>query len=182
MIAEKIPLAEIQGMDSFASVRKNIAENTIGVLPIENSYAGSIHENFRKFLEYDYKIIGEIELKVNHCLLSKETDISKIKKAYSHPQALAQCQNFLKEHNIEPVMYNDTAESAKFVAESDEPGLASIASAMAGQIYHLNILESHIHDQENNTTRFFVVAKNEIDLPMLPKNKTTILFETQNKP
>ncbi len=182
MIADKMQDMEIEWVESFATVWKNISEDGIGVLPMENSYAGSIHENFKKFLEYDCQIIWETELKVNHCLLSKETDISKIKKAYSHIQALAQCQDFLKEHDIEPVIHNDTAQSARFVAQSDESGIASIASAMAGQIYNLNVLKSHIQDQDHNTTRFFVIAKKHIDVPILPKNKTTVLFEMQDKP
>jgi prephenate dehydratase len=78
-------------------------------LPVENGYAGSIHENLHYFLRYDYKIIGEYDLKVNHCILSLENDISKIKEAYSHPQALSQVHNFLQKNNIVSKRFADTA-------------------------------------------------------------------------
>jgi len=78
-------------------------------LPIENSYAGSIHENLYNFLRFDCKVISEINLPVNHVLLSREKDISAVKQVYSHPQALSQCYNFAKTNQMTANVYNDTA-------------------------------------------------------------------------
>lgn len=92
----KSEITDINGLPDFKSVWNNINKDNIAVLPFENSYAWSIHENLYNFLRHDFKIIWEINLEVNHCLLSKEEKISDIKNVYSHPQALDQCHDFLK--------------------------------------------------------------------------------------
>ena len=106
----------IHGVSAFADVWGMIDANHIAVLPIENSYAGSIHENFYSFLRYDHTIIGEIRLPIRHALLSLETDITRVKKAFSHPQALAQCHDWLRVHGIEAIPFEDTAGAARMIA------------------------------------------------------------------
>lgn len=168
---------------SFWKVWDSIDDNSIWVLPIENSYAWSIHENMYKFLRFDYKVIWEINLDINHCLLGTWNDISKIKKVYSHPQALSQCYNFLKKHWIEWITYFDTATAAKMIWESNDNTIAAIASKEASKIYNLNILKEWIQDQIGNTTRFFIVTNKNNSLELkIKSNKITIIFEAQDIP
>ncbi|EKE26366.1 MAG: prephenate dehydratase [uncultured bacterium (gcode 4)] len=174
---------EILNSPTFWGVWEEISEWIVWVLPIENSYAWSIHENLYNFLRYDYKIIWEVNLEVNHCLISKEKDLSEIKKVYSHPQALSQCYNYLKSHEIESEKHSNTAAAAKMVSESEEKWIWAISSDLSAEIYWLNILERWIQDQKWNKTRFFIVAsKNENIAYKDLKNKVTIIFETRNIP
>jgi len=171
------------GGETFDDVREKIQEGNIGVLPIENSYAGSIHTNFYNFLRYETKIIGEIAIDVNHALLGKISDITQIKKAYSHPQALSQCHDFLKKHGIEAIAYGDTASAAKMVAESNDISIAAVSSEYAADLYHLTKIQTHIQDQTGNTTRFLLVVSKELDISSKNiTNKTSIIFETKDMP
>lgn len=179
----KLDDKNLVGLSSFWKVRDTIENDSIGILPIENSYAGSIHENMYRFLRYNYKVIWEIELDIRHCLLSKWKDIKKIKKVYSHPQALSQCYDFLKNHEMEPISFVDTASAAKMVSENTDETIAAIASKEASEIYWLNILKEDMQDQLGNTTRFFVIGTkdNKIDIGK-KSNKTTIIFKSRNIP
>jgi len=176
-------ITDITGMSDFKSVWDNIDENSIAVLPFENSYAWSIHENLYNFLRYDFKIIWEINLEINHCLLSKEENISDIKHVYSHPQALDQCHDFLKKNNIKPLLYSDTAWAAEMIIWKSEAWIWAIASTLAWDIYWLNVLNQGIQDQNWNTTKFFIIAskKSKVKYNNL-KWKTSIIFETKNIP
>ena len=169
-------------LDTFSEVWKKIKKEWwIWVVPIENSYAGPIHENLYKFLHYDFKIIGEIFFEVNHCLLSKETDISKINKTYSHTQALSQCYNYLEKNKIKWVKHLNTASSAEMISKNNEKWVSAIASKEAWKIYWLNILEEKIQDQNWNKTRFFIIAKKESKIKYLEKAwKISIIFELKN--
>lgn len=167
----------------FINVWQKIKEGNIWVLPVENSYAGSVHENLYNFLRYDYKIIGEITLEINHCILSKEKKLSNIKKVYSHPQALSQCHDFLLKYGMEPIPYLDTAGAAKMVSESDQKWIASISSQFAAQIYWLNIVKKSVQDQDWNSTRFFILAPKDMKIDYKEKtNKISIMFEARNIP
>lgn len=180
----KIDENNIIWLPNFWKVWENIDENSIWVLPIENSYAGSIHENMYKFLRFNHMVIWEVELDIRHCLLSKWNDIWKIKKVYSHPQVLSQCYDFLKSHSIEAISYMDTSSAARMVSKNDNDGIAAIASKEASNIYWLNIVKEDIQDQIGNTTRFFIVtSRDNINEINLKKSwKTTIIFKTRNIP
>lgn len=175
-------------VETFKEVFDKIQQWNIWVFPIENSYAWSIHENFYHMIAGKYIIIWEIFLDINHYLLWKTNDISKIKKAYSHPQALMQCQNYLKKYNIEPVVASDTAGAAKFISEQNDETLASISSDLCSELYHLEMIDKNIQDQTGNTTRFFVVVQKEIFEKQkayfhLPKTwKISIQFKTKDTP
>lgn len=174
---------EIENLPSFWEIWEKVSDWNIWIVPIENSYAGSIHENLYNFLRYDFKIIWEIRLEINNCLISKETDLNKIKKVFSHPQALSQCHDFLKKHEINSEKSSSTANAAKFVSESNESGIWAISSEMSAEIYWLNIIEKWISDQKWNMTRFFIISKINNEIKYLDKkNKVTILFETRNIP
>jgi prephenate dehydratase len=173
----------IQWLPDFDSVWEKVSEGNIGVIPIENSYAGNIHNNLYNFLKFDCKIIGEHHLEVHHMLLSLESDISHIKKVYSHPQALSQCHKYLSERNIVPSTFYDTAGAAKYISENRETWVWAIASKLAGEIYGLKTLDNSIQDQTGNTTRFFIIVPNQSSIHFSHKsNKVTMLFEAKNIP
>ncbi|MFC2091472.1 bifunctional chorismate mutase/prephenate dehydratase [Elusimicrobiota bacterium] len=150
-----------------------------GVVPIENSTEGIVTHTLDMFFDSDCKIIAEILMEVSHNLMSKEGDISDIRKIYSHPQAFAQCEMWLEEHlpMIETVELSSTAKAAE--KASAEKGTAAIASAMASRIYGLNILADNIEDTKENITRFFIIGKT-ITKPS-KDSKTSVMFSIKDR-
>ncbi|MBQ1901716.1 MAG: prephenate dehydratase [Lachnospiraceae bacterium] len=131
------------------------------VLPIENSTAGSVYENYDLLMENDVNIIGEQIITINHCLLGVPgSDISKIRKVYSHPQALMQCEEYLKKAHPEfdVISLENTAMAAKKVRDDKDETAAAIAGRINGKIYDLSILEENIQDRNDNETRFIIVS------------------------
>jgi prephenate dehydratase len=163
----------------FAAVETGKA--TLGLLPIENSSAGSINQSYDLLLDSDLRITAEVKLRVRHCLLTPPgSKLAEIRRVRSHPQALAQCARYLKTRNWEAVPAYDTAGAARELAASAETGTAAIASALAGQIYGLELLDMGIEDSPDNTTRFFLLGREE---PAPVKhNKTSIVFATTHTP
>jgi prephenate dehydratase len=176
--AELVPCRSFE--DVFAAV--DGATVDYGVLPIENSIGGSIHRNFDLLLENDLPIVGEIEVPVVHHLLALPgRTLSDINRVYSHPQALAQCDRFLRTlSGVEVIASYDTAGSAKLVADQKLRDAAAIASARAGEVNGLVALRSSIQDNDTNTTRFLVVGR--APLSAAPADKTTIVFTLTNEP
>jgi len=135
------------------------------VVPIENSLAGSIYENYDLLNSYDMQIVGERYTKVGHCLLAipalqKEGALQKITKVLSHPKALEQCSCFFQEHPwIEAVVSTNTAAAASEVSAMGNPAYAAIASETAAQFYGLEILKKGLEDDPENYTRFVTIAK-----------------------
>ena len=170
---ERISIPEIR--DVFIAVQKKKAD--YGILPIENSTAGSINQTYDELMHSKLFIVGEYYQKIEHCLLAKQNKIAKIKRVYSHPQALAQCSNFLRKNRFEQLATNDTAGSVKYLVQED---CAMIASESAAKIYGLKILEKNIQDDKNNTTRFIIVAKHESKKK--EKCKTSVVFRTKHVP
>jgi prephenate dehydratase len=178
--------------DIFNEIKMWVVERLpiVWILPIENGYEGSVHENFKRLLDFwkDFQIIAEILLEVKHCLLGKTSNLDDIKKVYSHPQALWQCREYLKRNNLNSLNYNNTASAAKMVAESDDLAIASVSSKFCAKLYWLNVLAENIQDMSWNITRFFVItAKNVFDeylkeLNIHKSNKISVKFETYNKP
>jgi prephenate dehydratase len=155
-----------------------------GVLPIENSTGGSIHRNFDLMLEHQLTIVGEVELPVVHCLLALPgTRLEQVKRIYSHPQGLAQCDRFLRTlTGVEVIATYDTAGSAKLIADGNLRDAAAIASARAADVFGLVALKSGIQDFEHNVTRFLVVAKPGRRGPSAAApDKTTIVFTLPNE-
>jgi prephenate dehydratase len=153
-----------------------------GLIPIENSLAGSIHQNYDLLLRHDLHIIGEYPLRVQHCLIAlpgvAKTDI---KKAISHYQALGQCAAYLRQLGIKPETVYDTAGSVKMLKESGARDTAAIASRRAAQIYEMPILEEGIEDNPENYTRFLAVSKTAVEGPE-SEAKTSIVFTLKNQP
>ncbi|MFZ9036174.1 MAG: prephenate dehydratase [Francisellaceae bacterium] len=168
--------------DALMAVKKNEADAVM--LPVENSLAGSVIPAYDELLNYDLTIIQEVTLRVRHCLLgTADSTIDDIKQAYSHPQALAQCEHHLKKAAIEPSVFADTAGAAAYVARKKDKSCAAIASRLAAEIYDLKILRSHFEDEDFNFTRFFVLSK--AVCPSFKAGihyKTAILFSLHDHP
>lgn len=165
--------------DIFEAVESGQAK--YGMLPVENSTAGSINQAYDLLLDYDLKIWHEVVLRVKHCLLANPgTTLADVKQVRSHPQALAQCERYLATHGFEPVSYYDTAGSARDLAEHPQPGMAAIASRLAAEMYGLEILDADIEDLPFNYTRFFVLS--DEDPPRTEHSKTSVVFATRHVP
>jgi prephenate dehydratase len=132
----------------------------LGVVPVENSVEGSINETYDMLLSSNLAVIGEVVLRVVHCLIAlRAAKLSGIKVVYSHPQALAQCRNFVTSLGIEPIVTYDTAGSVKMIKEKRLEGAAAIAGERAAEIYGLKVLKKGIEDYSTNSTRFLIVAR-----------------------
>lgn len=165
--------------DIFLAVEEERAD--YGVLPVENSTAGSINKAYDLLLDHDLNIWGEVLLRVRLCLLAGPgTTLQDVRRARSHPQALAQCERYLARHGIEPETTYDTAGSARDLAASPEPGVAVIASSLAAQIYGLEVLAPDIEDSPYNYTRFFVLGTQSP--PRAEHNKTSLIFAVRHVP
>jgi prephenate dehydratase len=166
--------------DVFEAVNTGVAD--YGVLPIENSIGGSIHRNFDLLLENELPIVGEVELPVVHHLLALPgVAMADVKRIYSHPQALAQCDRFLRKlAGVEVIASYDTAGSAKLIATEGMRDAAAIASARAAEVFGLTSLAAAIQDYEHNVTRFLIVGR--APLTRVTPNKTSIVFSLKNEP
>lgn len=151
------------------------------ILPVENALAGAVSQAYELLMDYDFRIQAEVILHVRHQLLVLPgTKMSDLQQVRSHPQALAQCEKFLKRNMLEPIPAWDTAGSARDLANNPQPATAAIASALAGALYKLDTLEPNIEDVTFNFTRFFVLGND--DPPRGEYNKTSLVFATRNRP
>lgn len=167
--------------DVFEAVKKG--EVNYGILPFENTIAGSVVENYDLVLKEDTSIIAEILLEIKHNLLShKGNKLENIKKVYSHPHAIKQCKEFLKEHKLKAIPEYDTAGSVKLVKERGNKEEAAIASELCADIYGLDILKIKVETNKNNITKFFVIVKKENIPKELKKEKTSIALKTKHYP
>jgi len=163
----------------FLAVEEGEADH--GMLPVENAVAGSVRRSYQLLLEHDLRVHTEVILHVRHMLMAPPgTSLDEIERVRSHPQALAQCQRYLERHGFEPESSFDTAGSARDLAAGPEPGVASVASSLAADLYDLEILDQDIEDYAFNYTRFFVLARESP--PRAPRNKTSLIFTTPHQP
>ena len=149
-------------MKTFEEVMMSLknGQADYGVLPIENSSTGTLSDIFDLLAEYDNYIIGEHVVTVDHNLWGLPgADISKVKRVYSHPQALLQCSDFLKKHPyIEQIEGGSTASCARRILQENDLSQAAIASKRAGEAYGLELLQTSIHNEEHNRTRFIIIS------------------------
>lgn len=176
--SETVPLERFE--DVFEAVQAGRASH--GLLPIENSVGGSIHRNYDLLLEHDLPIVAETELAVVHNLVALPgTTLDEVTRVLSHPQALAQCEDYIKRlRGVEVLATYDTAGSARMIRDGAMRGTAAIASARAAQLFGLEILQAGIQDYADNITRFILVASTPD--PLGPPSKTTLAFGLQNGP
>lgn len=163
--------------DVFIEIERGRAD--YGVVPIENSTEGVVNHTLDMFIESDLKITSEIFLEISHYLLSKNSSIQKIKKVYSHPQAIAQTRNWIDKNlkGIKIIEVASTSEAARFAKK--EKNTAAISSIVASEIYGLNIIAKNIEDFENNFTRFLVIGKKSPAASGI--DKTSIMFSIKDK-
>jgi prephenate dehydratase len=163
----------------FSAVEDGRAD--LGMLPIENSTAGAINQSYDLLLEHDLQITREVIFRVRHALMAAPgATINAIKRVYSHPAALAQCERFIAGHGWESVVAYDTAGAAKQLSASREPGAGAIASETAARLYGLQVLARGVEDLTNNFTRFFVVG--HAASPREERSKTSIVLATRHVP
>ena len=173
--AETLPCKTFD--EVFEAVVKRRA--THGVVPLENSIGGTIHRNYDLLLEHDLPITGEVELDVVHCLQALPgTTMADVKVVYSHPQALAQCERYLKDLGVTVEAVYDTAGGAKLVAEQRMAGAAALASRRAAEVFGLDVLQEAVQDYEYNITRFAIIGGGA----PADANKTTIVFALPSTP
>jgi len=174
---ELLPCRAIR--DVFQTVAGDRAD--FGVVPVENSQAGSINETYDLLLKFDLNICGEIALEVNHCLMAPPGEsLASIKTVYSHPQALAQCEEFLRKLDAEIIPSYDTAGSAKLIKEKSLIHCAAVASKRVAEIYQMQTLAEDIQTIHDNYTKFFVISKKQAE--RAAENKTSLVFATKNAP
>jgi chorismate mutase/prephenate dehydratase len=151
-----------------------------GVVPIENSTGGTVHETLDAFIQYDCRIQAEIHSPIHHCLLSKNTPLAKIAHVYAHPQSFLQCREWLKKNlpNAEQVVAASNAAGMQLARE--HKGSACIGGELGAQIYGLKILARHIEDTPDNTTRFLVIAMQ--DGPRTGRDATSLMFSIKDRP
>ncbi len=166
--------------DVFEAVDKGKVDR--GMIPIENSLAGSIHQNYDLLLQHKLHIVGEAYLKVEHALLVlPSTPFKDVREVRSHPQALAQCSRFFVEHRkIKPVVWFDTAGAARDIAKEKPAGVAAFASEYAGKLYGLKVLKRAAQNETMNFTRFLAISRSATTANK-KANKTSIAFGAKNE-
>src|ERR671921_198421 len=164
-------------LDLFDSVENSSLD--CAIVPIENSIEGSVNETYDLLVEKHLFVIGEIYQRIRHCLIANKESI-EIKTVYSHPQALAQCRNYIRKKSLDPIPSYDTAGSVKLIKEHSLVNASAIASKRAADIYDMKIIEEGIEDKNNNFTRFLVISK----IPDYQSNadKTSIIFSISHTP
>ncbi|WP_224362212.1 prephenate dehydratase [Hyalangium versicolor] len=177
------PSVEAVPCPNFRAVFEAVAAGRVdgGAVPVENSLAGSVLDNVDLLLEFSLPITGELSLRIRHCLMAPEgVALKDIQRVFSHPQALAQCARFLRQHGMTPVVDIDTAGSARKLAEMKPPNSGAIASRTAAELYGLKVLLEGVADSPNNLTRFVSLSA----VPPLTgtRSKTSVVFTVENTP
>lgn len=174
-----------QGFASFGEMLDAVqsGQAEYGVLPIENTTAGSINESYDLLAHHALFLVGEVVQKVDHCLLALEAmPVSHIRRVYSHPQALAQCSAFLSSlRNCHAEAYSDTALAALKIKQEQDFSQAAIAGEEAARIYGLTVLKRGIANQRENYTRMVVVARQPIAYDLRIPCKTSLIFATSHE-
>jgi prephenate dehydratase len=180
-------LARVSFDEMFQAVVSGTAD--CAMAPIENTLAGSVIRNYDLLLENDLTIVGEVVLRVVHNLIAPPgVTVAQVRRVYSHPVALAQCERFFAAHRqFEVVPAYDTAGSVKMIMESGKRDEAAIAGASAAEVYGAHILEAGIESNAQNFTRFFLLvrpdrAREITPLTGGPERKTSIVFRIGNRP
>ncbi len=181
--AEPVPCRE--NADVGAAVERG--DVACGVLPIENSLAGSVVATYDVLASEALEVVGEIVLPIHHCLLAVPgASIDRLRRVLSHPVALAQCRGFFAAHaGIRAVPHYDTAGAAQAVAAAGDPADAAIASRVAGEAYGLDVLARNLEDRPDNQTRFFVLLRRGAPAPPLPLGgspRTALLVDAADAP
>ncbi len=175
----------LRGFDSFAEMLEAARDGEIdyAMLPIENTTAGSINESYDLLARMNLALVGEEVLHVEHCLLAlQDVPLSRIRRIYSHPQAIQQCSDFLRQlKHCHVESFIDTAMAARKLREDQDLSQAAIASEQAAERYDLVVLKRGIANNKENYTRFVVVAREPVAIDVRIPCKTSILFATRHE-
>jgi prephenate dehydratase len=174
---------ETHPCETFDAVFDSVASHSCdsALIPIENSLAGSILQNYDLLLRHELHIVGEYLLRVRHCLIAfPGVQEENIKHVISHPQALGQCAGYLHELGVEVEPAYDTAGSVKILKARKDKSMAAIASRRAAEIYGMQILQEGIEDSPENYTRFVAIERESV-IPT-GEAKTSIVFTLDNQP
>ncbi|WP_322173679.1 bifunctional chorismate mutase/prephenate dehydratase [Acutalibacter caecimuris] len=163
---------EIEFVPNFEQVFHEVDQGALGVLPVENSDAGSVTAVYDLILRYRFFIVGAIGIKVEHCLATAGN--GPITKVLSHPQALLQCSQYITTHGLKTEEFSNTAAAAEYIAKEQPAGVSTICSVEAAERCGLHIAQRNIQNVENNTTRFVAIFKEAV----LPEkaNKISLCF------
>lgn len=178
--ADALPLPCFAFEDALDAVSSGLAGSAI--IPIENSQHGRVADIHFLLPDSGLSIVGEYFLPISYALMALGP--GPFSAAYSHPQALGQCRRYLRERNIVPMAYADTAGAAALVKEMNDPHICAIAPALAAELYDLRVVADEIEDAHDNTTRFVILANEALD-PALFEGETamtTFVFEVKNVP
>jgi prephenate dehydratase len=181
LLGEEVRLLHRPSFDSlFDAVGSGEADR--GLLPIENSLAGSIHENYDRLSSSPLHIVAETQLRVSHCLIGRPgSTLASIRRAASHAVALAQCRRFFADNpQIEPVVVYDTAGSVRDLLAGGLASAAAIGSRLSAELYGGQILREAIEDDPRNFTRFLLLSRDAVAAG--PPSKTSITFVLKNEP
>lgn len=183
--ARPVPCRE----NAVVGERTMAGEVDYGLLPIENSLAGSVVASYDVLAATELVVVGEIVCPIHHCVLALPgVAIGELRRVRSHPVALAQCRRWLEAHSgVEAVSWYDTAGAAQAVAAEGDRATGAVAGRLAAERYGLEVLESEVEDRPDNQTRFLVVARPDAPLPARAAEgssgmKTSLLAETVNVP
>ena len=174
---------DIAFFETFEGVMRAVRDGfcEFGVLPIENSTAGSVNAVYDLLAQFDFHIVRSLRLKIDHNLLVKPgAKLADVHEVYSHGQAIAQCAGFIEAHDLHATKYPNTAMSAEMVASSERTDVAAIASRSCAALYGLEVLEPNIQDSDNNYTRFVVISREPRVYP--GANRTSLMITTANEP
>ncbi len=183
---------EVLPCERFEDVFRSLAEGRVSgaVIPIENTLAGSVHENYDHLQNFQLPIVAETSVRIVHNLIAaKGVSFSKIRRVYSHPVALGQCLDFFARYpQLERIPFYDTAGSVKMILEQGFTDAAAIASSVAAEIYGARILRRSIESDRQNFTRFFLLRtpayarRRPVKPPPHTPWKTSLVFSTRNIP
>src|SRR3954454_6474683 len=181
---------EVRPCQTFGEIFETISGNAVthGVVPIENTLHGSIHENYDNLLRYNVDIVAETTVRISHHLITPPgVTFRSLKRVFSHPVALNQCRLFLQKHKrLEALSYYDTAGSVQMIMGERKSDAAAIASETAAKIYGGTILKPNLEDKPQNFTRFFLLAKYDRRRAESRSEsgtwKTSLVFAVENSP
>ena len=177
------PISDITFFRTFEGVFGAVAKGLCqyGVLPIENSTAGSVNEVYDLMKKYDFHIVKSIRLKINHCLAAvKGANLASITKVVSHPQALSQCAAYLKQRGLSTAVSENTAVAAKELAQSQDATVAVLCSEDCAALYGLDIIDRSVQDSANNYTRFICIGK-RLEV-FVGSNKISVMTSLPHEP
>jgi len=174
------------GCKSFNEIIQKVENNEAdyALLPIENTSSGSINEVYDQLQHTRLSIVGELTYPINHALLvHNNAQVNKIKTLYTHPQVFAQCSHFLADlGNIEVKPCDSTSAAMLIVNELQSDDVAAIGSEAGGKLYNLRAIQSNLANQKENHSRFIVVARQAINVPLQVPAKTTVIMSTVQTP